>query len=156
RMAAKAKQQLLVGSRKKTAADKVHIKHDPLTEFRNSAEIVPDGPTALGLRIVAIKAAMCSAAIETAGISKASAPRLLFMPSDLTPLYGRPLLRMAVTRHADIKKTPDIRTRAFLPVWGAEFEIRFATPQLSFLSVSTLLQNAGVLIGVGDFRQEKG
>lgn len=156
RMANKVKEGLLVGTRKKTKAERQEIKHDPLSEFRNSAEIVPSGPTALGLRVVAVKAAMCTAALETAGITKTSAQRLLFMPGDFVPLYGTPQLRMDVVRSADINRTPDVRTRAFLPKWGAEVEIHFITPQLSVTSVVNLLCNAGVLIGVGDFRQEKG
>lgn len=156
RMANKAKQQLLVGGRKKTKADRAEIKHDPLQEFRDSAEIMPDGPTALGLRVTAVKAAMATAALETAGLTKTSAQRLLFMPGDLTPLYGTPQLRMDVVRSADINRTPDVRSRAFLPQWGAEIEIQYIVPQLSVSSVVSLLCNAGVLVGVGDFRQEKG
>lgn len=156
RMAAKAKQQLLVGGRKKTAADRAVIKHHPLVEFRDSLERIGDGPTALGLRVVAMKAAMCTAALETAGITKTSAQRLLFMPGDLTPLYGVPQLRMDVVRSADVNRTPDVRTRAFLPKWGAEIEIHHVLPQLPISSVVTLACNAGVLVGLGDFRQEKG
>lgn len=156
RMANKVKQTLLVGGQRKGRADRVAIKHDPISEYRDSAEILPGGPTALGLRVVAIKAAMCQAALETPGLSKASTQRLLFMPGDFFPLYGTPQLRMDVTRSADIAKTPDVRTRAFLPKWGAEVEVQFIVPQLSVQGVVSLLCNAGILIGVGDFRQEKG
>lgn len=156
RMAAKAKQQLLVGGRKKTAADRAQIKHHPIVEFRDSLERMQTGETALGLRVVAMKAAMCTAALETSGITKTSAQRLLFMPGDLTPLYGVPQLRMDVVRSADINRTPDVRTRAFLPKWGAELEIHHVLPQLPVSSVVTLACNAGVLVGLGDFRQEKG
>lgn len=156
RMAAKAKQQLLVGGRKKTAADKAQIKHHPVAEFRDSLERIGHGPTALGLRVVAMKAAMCTAALETAGITKTSAQRLLFMPGELAALYGVPQLRMDIVRSADINRTPDVRTRAFLPRWGAEIEIQHVLPQLPVSSVVTLACNAGVLVGLGDFRQEKG
>lgn len=156
RMANKVKQGLLVGTKKKTKAERVEIKHNPLQEFRDSMEIVKDGPTALGLRVTAVKAAMCTAALETAGLTKTSAQRLLFMPGDFTPLYGTPQLRMDVVRSADINRTPDVRSRCFLPKWGAEIEVQFIVPQLSAASVVSLLCNAGVLIGVGDFRQEKG
>lgn len=156
RMAAKAKQQLLVGGRKKSKADRVVIKHDPYGEFRDSAEVLIGGPTALGLKVVAVKGAMAMAALETPGLTKTSAQKLLFMPGDHAPLYGTPQLRMDVVRSADINKTPDIRTRCFLPKWGAEIEIQFIIPQLSVMSVVTLLCNAGVLVGVGDYRQEKG
>lgn len=156
RMSNKVQEYLLVGGRKKTAAERVDIKHNPREEYRNSAEIVGDGPTALGVRVTAIKGAMCTAAIETAGLTKTSAQRLLFMPGDLVPLYGTPYLRMDVVRSADINRTPDVRSRAFLPKWGAEIEIQYIVPQLSASSVISLLCNAGVLIGIGDYRQEKG
>lgn len=156
RMANKAKQQLLVGSSRKGKADRAAIKHDPVREYRDSAEIIPGGPTALGLRVVAVKAAMATAALETPGLTKSSAQRLLFMPGDHVPLYGTPQLRMDVVRSADINKTPDIRSRCYLPKWGAEVEIQFIVPQLSVQSVVSLLCNAGILVGVGDFRQEKG
>lgn len=55
-----------------------------------------------------------------------------------------------------MNKTPDIRTRAFLPRWCAEVDIAFVTPTLSVHSVVSLLSNAGVIVGIGDFRQEKG
>jgi hypothetical protein len=156
RMSAKVKQGLLVGSRKKTKVEKLEIKHNPIQEFRDSAEVIPTGPTALGLRVTAIKSAMCSAAIETAGLTKAGTQRLLFMPGDHCPLYGVPQLRMDVVRSADMNRTPDVRSRAFLPLWGAELEIQYIIPQLAAQSVVTLLANSGLLIGVGDFRQEKG
>jgi len=156
RMAAKSKQGLLVGSKKKTKAEKNEIKHFPLEEFRDSAEIVSSGPTALGLNVIAAKAAMSTAALETPGVTKTSAQRLLFIPGNFAPLYGTPQLKMDVVRSADIARTPDIRTRCYLPQWGAELDVSFIVPQLSVTSVVNLLCNAGILIGVGDFRQEKG
>lgn len=156
RMANKAKQQLLVGGQKKTKADRAVIKHDPLKEFRDSAEILTDGSTALGMRVVAVKAAMCTAALETAGLTKTGAQRLLFMPGEHFPLYGIPQLKMDVARMADQNHTPDIRSRCYLPKWGVEVHVQFITPQLSAQSVITLLCNAGILVGVGDYRQEKG
>ena len=156
RMANKVKQGLLVGTKRKTRAERVEIKHDPVREYRDSMERMLDGPTALGIRVVAIKAAMCTAALETAGLTKASTQRLLFMPGDLTALYGTPQLRLDVVRSADMNRTPDVRSRAYLPRWGAEVTVNFVHPQLSLTSVVTLLANAGILVGVGDFRQEKG
>lgn len=156
RMAAKAKQQLLVGGQKKGRADRATIKHDPMREYVDSAEVLKDGPTALGLKVIAVKAAMATAALETPGLTKTSAQRLLFMPGDHAPLYGTPQLKMDVVRSADINKTPDVRTRCYLPRWCAEIEVQFIVPQLSASAVVTLLCNAGVLVGVGDFRQEKG
>ena len=63
---------------------------------------------------------------------------------------------MDITRSADINKTPDVRTRAFLPEWATEITVRYARPTLSQHDIATLLLNAGMVCGVGDFRQEKG
>lgn len=152
----KVKEGLLVGTRKKTKAERAGIKHIPVEEFRNSMEQVNEGKTALGVRVIAIKGAMCTAAVETAGLTKAGTQRLLFMPGDLVPLWGTPQLKCDIVRMADISKTPDIRTRAYLPKWGAEINIKYISPQLNANNVYALLSNAGVLIGIGDYRQEKG
>jgi hypothetical protein len=156
RMSEKARQYFLAGGAKKTKAEKAEIKHNPIEEYRSSAEIVLSGPTALGLRVVAVKAAMATAALETPGLTKASVQRLLFMPGDHVALYGTPQLRMDIVRSADAAKTPDLRTRCYLPHWGSEVTVQFIVPQLSASSVVAMLCNAGVLVGVGDFRQEKG
>ena len=156
RMAAKAMQLLLVGGMKKTKADRANIKHDPLKEYRDSAETVPNGPTALAIKVIAPKAAMATAALETPGLTKSSAQKLIFMPGEFAPLYGTPQLRMDVVRSADINRTADVRTRCFLPRWAAEIEVQYIVPQFSASSVVTLLCNAGILVGIGDFRQEKG
>lgn len=156
RMAEKAKQTLLIGGRKKTAADKANIKHNPPEEFRSSMETMRDGPTVCGMRTVAIKKAMAQAALETPGITKSSVGRLIFIPGELTPLYGIPRLRMDVVRSADVNRTPDIRTRAYFERWCCEVEVHHVIPQLPVSSVAALIYNAGIMIGLGDFRQEKG
>lgn len=157
RMSKKVKEGLLVGSRKKTAAERLRIKHDPLQEFRDSAEVLAEpGPAALGIRTMAIKRALRSAAVDTPGAKGAQVDRSVFIPGDHFPLYGVPFLRMDPMRCKDINKTPDIRTRAFLPRWGAEIELHYVSPNLSAAAVVNLLCNAGVLVGIGDSRQEKG
>lgn len=156
RFSQKALLQLLAGGRKKTAAEKAFIKHKPHDEFRDSLECVEGGPTAIGLRAVAVKGAMCNAAVQTAGMTKAGTQRLLYIPAELVPLYGVPQIRLDVVRNSDINRTPDVRSRPFFPRWGAELEIAYVKPQLNLAAVITLLANAGSIIGVGDFRQEKG
>ncbi|WP_422057308.1 hypothetical protein [Sphingomonas sp.] len=156
RMSAKAKQQLLIGGRRKTSVERLALKHNPLAEFRDSAEMIEHGPTALGLPTIWLKVAMCHAALETAGITKAAAQRLLFMPGERAAVYGTPQLRMSVVRSADMNRTPDIRTRAYLPRWAVEIEVQHILPQLPVQSVVALACNAGVLVGFGDYRPEKG
>ena len=157
RMSAKAKQEFLVGGGKgKSKQEKAFLKHDPIQEFRDAAEVVPGGPTALGMKVIAVKAAMATAALDTGGVFKTEIQRLLFMPGDMSPLYGTPSLKMDIVRQAGMSKTPDIRTRPFLPTWGTEIEMRYVTPQLNLTSLFNILCNAGVLVGLGDYRQEKG
>ena len=158
RLPAKAKHQLLIGGRKKTAAERAEIKHHPWQEFRDSMDLHYNAhPHAVVMfPATAFKAAMTTAAMESPQIKGTQVRRLVFLPTDLVPIFGYPRLKMDVTRSADINKTPDIRTRAFFPEWATELTIHFARPALSHTSVASLLHNAGMICGVGDFRQEKG
>jgi len=155
-MSAKAKRTLLVGGGKKTAAEKRELKHDPENEYRDSVYRMASGPTLLGFPAPGVKGAMATAALETAGVTKTSVNRLIFLPEQRIKVWGRPYLKMDVVRSADMNRTPDVRTRAFLPRWCAEVDIAFVTPTLSLHSVVSLLSNAGAIVGIGDFRQEKG
>lgn len=155
-MSAKAKRTLLIGGGRKTAAEKKLLKHDPEQEFRDSAYRQPTGDTLLCFPAPGIKGAMGTAALETPGVTKTAVQRLIFLPQQKVNIWGRPYLKMDVVRSADMNRTPDVRTRAFLPRWCAEVDIAFVSPTLSVHSVVSLLSNAGVICGIGDFRQEKG
>lgn len=155
-MSVKAKRTLLIGGSKKTAAEKKELKHDPEQEYRDSVYMMPDGETALGFPAPGVKGAMATAALETVGVTKASVQRLIFLPEQKIRVWGKPYLKMDVVRSADKNKTPDIRTRAYLPRWVAQVDVAFVTPALSTHSIVSLLMNAGRIVGIGDFRQEKG
>ena len=155
-MSAKAKRTLLVGGGKKTAAEKRELKHDPETEFRDSIYRLPDGETLIGFPAPGVKNAMATAALETKGVTKSSVQRLIFLPEQKIRIWGKPFLKMDVVRSADMNKTPDVRTRAFLPEWCGEIDIAFVQPTLSVYDIAALLRNAGTICGIGDFRQEKG
>ncbi|MBM2293740.1 hypothetical protein JQX09_17565 [Sulfitobacter pseudonitzschiae] len=155
-MSAKAKRSLLIGGGRKTAAEKRDIKHDPETEFRASMYRQETGDTLLCFPAPGIKAAMATGALETPGVTKSSVQRLIFLPQQKINIWGRPLLKCDTVRSADMARTPDIRTRAFLPRWCAEVDIAFVSLTLSAHSIVSLLSNAGVVCGIGDYRQEKG
>lgn len=155
-MSVKAKRSLLIGGGKKTAAEKKEIKHDPEQEFRDSVYRSAVGPTLLAFPAAGIKNGMATAALVTDGVKKTDVQRLIFLPQEKVSIWGKPYLRMDVVRSADMNRTPDVRTRAFLPRWCAEVDVAFVTPTLSVHSVASLLSNAGVVCGLGDFRQEKG
>lgn len=155
-MSIKAKRTLLIGGGKKTAAQKREIKHNPEEEFRDSVYRQSEGDTLLCFPAPGVKGAMATAALETPGVTKTTVQRLIFLPQQKISVWGKPYLKLDVVRSADINKTPDIRSRAFLPRWCAEVDLAFVTPTLSLHSVVSLLQNAGTIVGIGDFRQEKG
>ena len=169
RMSAKAKHQLMLGGRRKTAAQRLEIKHHPRDEFRASMHLckepytpmdtngAPVGPaTHVVFPSMAVKSAMATAALVVAGIRKTDVQRLVFIPSEWIPVYGIPKLRMDIVRSADMNRTPDVRTRSYFETWGSIVSLLYSEPALSQHAIAALLANAGIVCGIGDFRQEKG
>jgi hypothetical protein len=158
RMAGKAMRDLLLPRGRKTKAEKEQmLKHDPLNEFRNSMNTRSGkGPTRLTFPSPAIKGAMATAALETKGTNKTQIGRLVWVKGYSCDLYGSPQLLMSVVRSADMNKTPDVRTRAILTDWCLPVTIQYVKPQMSENAILQLLSNGGIIVGIGDFRQEKG
>lgn len=158
-MAAKAQRELLLPSGRKTAADRQQsLKHNPVEEFRSGIYAMPgeDAPTLLGFPASAVKAAMAKAALDTPAVSKAQIGRLVWVRGNIQPIYGIPRLLMSPVRSADINKTPDIRTRPILEHWMLRIDIEFVQPALNATAIAHLLARAGLISGIGDWRQEKG
>jgi hypothetical protein len=160
RMSEKARMQLLLPrpGRMGAAEKASNIKHDPLQEYRDSVYRyrTDDHPTRLKFPSNALKKAAASAALDIPGAAKTEIGRLLTAQWGDVEIFGRPQLYMAVVRMAGIQKTPDIRTRALLPKWATTITLRYMRPKLNFQSVANLLAAAGMIVGVGDGRQEKG
>jgi hypothetical protein len=159
RLAEKARQQLLLPPAKKNSAERAQsLKHDPVAEYRSSVHRMQevDAPTLLAIPATAFKGAMRSAALELPGTTKSQIGRLTYIREPLICVYGVPQLLCSVTRMADPGKTPDIRTRAILPEWVAVVTITFVQPQLNANAVGNLISAAGQVMGVGDWRPEKG
>jgi hypothetical protein len=157
RMSQKVWFELLAPKGKKTAVEKAsNLKHDPLAEFRASPYICPKGGALIGMMPTAFKKAMGTAALDMPGAKKAQILRLIYVEGELVPVFGLPRVFMAITRSADMNRTPDVRTRAILPEWACKLTIRFTKPILRHQSIVNLLAAAGFQSGVGDWRQEKG
>lgn len=159
RMSQKVWFELLAPKGKKTAADKASsLKHDPIEEFRNSPYVIddPKADTLLGIMPSAFKRAIGTAALDMPGAKKAQILRLIFIEGEITPIYGIPKVFMAITRSADMNRTPDVRTRAIIPEWACALTVEFTKPILREQSIANLLAAAGFQSGVGDWRQEKG
>ena len=159
RMSQKAKGELLFPAGRKNAAERATtLKHKPHDEFRASPYVLgsPDAPTYLAALAVWFKRAMGTAALDMPGTNKAQIGRNIRVEGERIPLYGIPQLHMAVTRSADINRTPDVRTRATLAEWATAITVTYTVPILRAAMVARLLASAGMTIGVGDWRQEKG
>lgn len=158
-MSLKVKQELLLPKGRKTNADKAStLKHNPLQEYRDSVnkDYSPDGPTRVMMPASALKGALMTAALDMPGTKKTEIGRLVTVTGERVPVWGIPTLKMDVVRSADINKTPDVRTRACAMSWCTEITTRFVTAKLTHQAIVNLLAAAGVLAGIGDFRQEKG
>jgi hypothetical protein len=158
RMSEKARQTLLLPPSSHGRRKQHTLKHDPIAEFKASPYTFasPEAPTLIAFMATAVKRAIATAALDVAGTSKREIGRLVYVDGDYLPIYGLPYLFMAVTRSSDINRTPDIRTRAIMPEWASRVEISFVRPMLREQTVINLLSFAGVTVGLGDWRPEKG
>jgi hypothetical protein len=162
-MSAKARQQLLMPPRKKTAADRAgSLKHEPYPEFVRSMYTArsSDSDTLVVVKSTAFKKAVMGAALDLPGANKTQIGRLLYVEgidsSDEIGIYGVPEMMMSVTRSADANRTPDVRTRAIFPTWCAKIRVTYAVPLLNQRTVGNLIGAAGITQGIGDWRVEKG
>jgi hypothetical protein len=159
RMSRKSAHELLMPRGPKNAAQRqAELKHDPYEEYRASAYRFADddSPTLLAMMSSAIKGAMMTASLDLPGTKKAQIGRLVYVEGDLVPVWGVPKLFMSITRSADMNRTPDVRTRAIVPIWAALVSVRFVRPILNERAITNLLSAGGTTAGVGDWRAEKG
>lgn len=159
RMAEKARRELLKPTGRKTAADKASkLKHVPIDEYRASVyrNAGDAAPTRLAFPAPGFKGAMATAALDLPGTKKSEIGRLTWVTGTHVNVYGVPQLLMSVVRSADMARTPDIRTRAICPEWACVVTINFVQPKMHAKAIGNLLAAAGVISGIGDFRQEKG
>lgn len=157
-MSEKSRRDVLVPPARKTAAARASsLKHNPLEEFANSIYRMPDdAPTLIGMPATALKSALMTAALDVPGVVKAKVGRLVFIEGHLLPVWGVPKLFMAVVRSADQNRTPDVRTRAILPQWMSVLRASFIPPLINETVLVNLLATAGITVGIGDWRPEKG
>jgi len=159
RMTKKVKEELLLPTCKlNKAAREAILKHNPPMEFRDSIYRCRDehAPTLVHFPENAFKKAMAQAAIDTPGATKAAIGRLVQVIDPTVHIFGIPYLYMAVVRQAGMQKAPDIRTRALFPLWGCLLTIQYIRDLIREQDIANLLANAGMIVGIGDGRTEKG
>lgn len=159
-VSAKSKGSLLFPSpRKNTAERATTMKHEPYEEFVEAAYRFTDSdnqPTRLYMPAGAFHAAMASVAIDMVGAKKAQIGRLTTVPGGKIPIFGVPKIWTTIVRSSDMARTPDVRTLPLLPEWACTITVQFVASLIKAQSIPNLLGAAGVIIGVGDGRPEKG
>lgn len=157
RLSQKAKQMLLFPT--KTARkdrSEEGIKHNPYEEYRDSFYIADNGPTLFKIPASAFKNAIETAALGTEGVTKAEVGRAIALGWEDLPVWGETELFMTGVRQAGMNRTPDIRTRGILTRWATAVKLRYVEQMFTSNTIFSLISSAGILSGVGDFRQEKG
>ena len=155
----KARRELLCPRGRLNSAERAgRLKHNPLDEYRASVYVTSDpaAKTRLAFPSAAFKKAAASAALDIPGAAKTQIGRLLWAVGDRVELFGVPKMVSTIVRSSDMAHTPDVRTRAILPEWACNLTFRFMMPLLRETAVANLLGAAGVIRGVGGWRQEKG
>jgi hypothetical protein len=159
RTSEKAKRQLLWPDPTKNKANREQtMKHNPIEEFRASPYRNRNlkEPTLLHLPGGMFKKCISQAAIDIPGASRAQVGRLVSLISTQINVYGIPHMRADMVRMAGPGRTPDIRFRACLPEWCCEVTYSYIASAISPTAIANLLSAAGVIVGIGDYRVEKG
>lgn len=155
----KAWQQLLFPSEQKNKAERAQtMKHVPIEEFRGAVyrNRDPKEPALIHIPPGAFHGALASAALDLPGAKKAQIERLTQITETQINLFGVPQLFMAMVRNSDMNRTPDVRTRPIFPEWACEVKIRYVKGILTERSVAALFGGAGMIVGIGDWRPQKG
>ena len=158
RFSQKAWQELLLPSaRKNRASLEQTLKHDPLAEFRGSVyKTTETSAAAFHFPTGAFHKAIAQAAIDLPGAKRAQIERLTKVIDVNVELFGLPQIYMAMVRNSDINRTPDVRTRAIFPEWACQINVSFVRSIIAPNSVANLIMAAGAIVGIGDWRSEKG
>ena len=159
RFSKKAQRELLFPSGRKNSAEKAEsLKHDPLNEYREAVYLNRDTsrPSAIHIPSNAFSTAMASAALDIPGATKAQIMRLVSVDTMQIDIFGVPKMAMHMVRSSDMNRTPDVRTRPCFPEWACRIEIGFVATMLKPSQIVNLVAAAGMIVGIGDWRPQKG
>lgn len=159
RFSSKSWRELLLPSLEKNKAERAEsLKHDPLTEFRESCyrNRNPNEPTLVHFPSGAFSKAIAAAALDIPGATKSQMLRLVSLQSTQVNIYGVPMLGMDMVRNSDMARTPDVRTRSYFPEWCCEINIEYVSTLITQQQIFNLIGAAGLIVGLGDYRPQKG
>ncbi len=90
------------------------------------------------------------------GAKKAQIGRLTSVMGDKIAIWGIPQIWCTPVRSSDIARTPDIRSLPILRQWCCTIVVQFVGSLIKPASIANLLGAAGLIVGIGDGRPEKG
>jgi hypothetical protein len=160
RFSQKAIQELFYPSQDMNKAEREQtLKHDPLAEYRgafyrNRAQ--DQRPTKFHLPNGMLHKAIAAAALDIPGATKAEIGRLTRITNLNIDLYGTPQLYSTMVRNSGIGRTPDVRTRPVFPEWACRINVEWVATAIGEKALGNLVYAAGRIIGIGDWRGERG
>lgn len=166
-MTTNSKAQLMVGGRKAGGRKQMEaqLKDDPVLAYRESMFIDPNpgADTLICLHPEAFKKAL-SIATPTVPLAasgrypakQVDVDRLVRVTGERVPVWGIPQLHLAVVTNSGPSASKAVRSRAYLPRWCAELELRITGDTVKERALIAALQWSGRVCGVGDFRVGKG
>ena len=159
RFAFKAWQELLYPSAKKNKAERAQsMKHQPFEEYRGCFYLnrSQTQPALFHLPNGMPHQALAAAALDMPGATRASMERWTNVVDININLFGIPQLFMSMVRNSDMNKTPDVRTRPIFPKWACQITIQYKSDPLTDNNILNLFAAAGTIVGMGDWRPQKG
>lgn len=159
RFSQKAWQELLLPTARQSKATlESKLKHDPPAEFRGALyrNRSPKTPALIHVPNGAFHGAIAQAGVDMPGAAKAKLERLTSVVDVNINLFGVPYLFMAMVRNSDMNRTPDVRTRPIFPDWACTVTVRYVKQLITQQTIANLFGAAGVIVGIGDWRPQKG
>jgi|GEM_PF-463769 len=159
RFSQKAWRELLYPSvRENRASLEQKLKHDPMSEYRGAFYRNRDTKAKALFHIPngAFHGALAAAALDMPGAKKAQIERLTRVTDVNIDLFGIPEIFCSMVRNSDMAHTPDVRTRPIFPQWACSVSIRYVKNIVTHRTISNLFGAAGAIVGIGDWRGQKG
>lgn len=159
RFSQKAWQELLFPSaRENRAGLEQSLKHDPHAEFRGAVyrNRDPKSKSLIHIPNGAFHGALASAALDIPGAAKSKMERQTSIIDTNIELFGLPRIFCTMVRNSDMNRTPDVRTRPIFPEWACRITVRYLVSTMSERTVANMLGASGQIVGIGDWRPQKG
>lgn len=156
----KSKRQMLEKMQGKKA---IKVNRDPESDYQEAFYRIADadGKERYGFPAVGFKSAIVSAArFFDNSITMKALRQLIFIEGIRTPadaqelveIFGSPVMREDVVRIG--MGSTDLRYRPEFPEWRAMLSVKFIESSISQESVLSLINAAGLGVGVGEWRPE--